>query len=138
LYDNHKFINVICAFYNLKIDTATLPVNQNWIWDLWNYVIFNLTTKSTYCLWNRNEPGPCHVWSKVADNHGICFIFFFSLMHVHVHTRTVSVHSWSDNNEFCLLCCGHFLPADEAVTCIQTAVSLPKKAFVVPFRVNVV
>jgi len=73
-------IYVIYAFYNLKIDTTTLPVNQNWIWDLWNYVIFNLTTNSTYCFWNRNELRPCCVWSKVADNHGICFFFFLLLL----------------------------------------------------------
>jgi hypothetical protein len=53
-------------------------------------------------------------------------------MHVHVYTRTVSVHSWDDINEFYLFCCGHILlPADEAVTCVQTAVSLLRKAFVV-------
>jgi len=51
-------------------------------------------------------------------------------MHVHVHTRTVSVHSWGDINEFCLFCCGHILlPADEAVTCVQTAVSLLQEGF---------
>lgn len=59
-------------------------------------------------------------------------------MHVHVHTRTVSVHSWDDDNEFCLLCCGHILPADEAVTYFQTAVCLLQKAFVASFRVNIV
>jgi hypothetical protein len=53
-------------------------------------------------------------------------------MHVLVYTRTVSVHSWDDINEFCLFCCGHILlPAAEAVTCVQTAVSLLQKAFVV-------
>jgi len=80
LYDKHKFINVIYALYNLKTDAATLLVNQNWIWDLQNYVIFNLTPNGTYCFWNRNEPGPCHAWSKVADNRDIYFIVFLSII----------------------------------------------------------
>jgi hypothetical protein len=60
-------------------------------------------------------------------------------MHVQWHTRTVSVHSSDDINEFWLFCCGHILlPADEAVTCVQTAVSLLQKAVWVSFRVNIV